>query len=121
MQKKLYNVFHLERLAAPELRELYRHADLIVYPSLLEGFGLPPIEAVACGTPALCAATSAVKENMEGVCPLVDSPTDAEAYAKVIDRVLAGENVINENAAQALLDRCSMESFSKRVLEFIRR
>ncbi|MCF0220999.1 MAG: glycosyltransferase [Fibrobacter sp.] len=119
--KKLYNVFHLERLAAPELRELYRHADLIVYPSLLEGFGLPPIEAVACGTPALCAATSAVKENMEGVCPLVDSPTDAEAYAKVIDRVLAGENVINENAAQALLDRCSMESFSKRVLEFIRR
>ena len=51
----------------------------------------------------------------------MDSPTDAEAYAKVIDRVLAGENVINENAAQALLDRCSMESFSKRVLEFIRR
>ncbi len=115
--KKLYNVFHFERFNAEQLREFYRHADLIVYPSLLEGFGLPPIEAIACGTPALCAATSAVKENLEGVCPLIDPPTDAEAYAKVVDRVIAGENIINEKAAAELLDRCSMESFSKRVLE----
>ncbi len=115
--KKLYNVFHFERFNAEQLREFYRHADLIVYPSLLEGFGLPPIEAIACGTPALCAATSAVKENLEGVCPLIDPPTDAEAFAKVVDRVIAGENIVNEKAAAELLDRCSMESFSKRVLE----
>ena len=90
----------------------------MVYPSLLEGFGLPPIEAIACGTPALCAATSAVKENLEGVCPLIDSPTDAEAYVRVIDRVLAGENVIDNEKTAALLDRCSMKSFSQRVLTF---
>lgn len=115
--KKLYNVFHFERFSADELREFYRHSDLMVYPSLLEGFGLPPIEAIACGTPALCAATSAVKENLEGVCPLIDPPTDAEAYAKVVDRVLAGEKVVDEEKAAELLSRCSMESFSKRVLE----
>ncbi len=113
---KLYNVFHFERFTAAELREFYRHADLMVYPSLLEGFGLPPIEAIACGTPALCAATSAVKENLEGVCPLIDPPTDAQAYAKVVDRVVAGENVVNEKTAQELLNRCSMEQFSSRVL-----
>ena len=116
--KKLYNVYHFSEFNAHELRDFYRHADLMVYPSLLEGFGLPPIEAIACGTPALCAATSAVKENLEGVCPLIDPPTDAEAYAKVIDRVLAGENVLDNEKAAALLDHCSMKSFSQRVLTF---
>ena len=117
-EKKLYNVYHFSEFKALELRDFYRHADLMVYPSLLEGFGLPPIEAIACGTPALCAATSAVKENLDGVCPLINPPTDAEAYARVIDRVLAGENVIDESNAKKLLEHCSMESFSKRVVDF---
>ena len=117
-EKKLYNVYHFSEFKAHELRDFYRHADLMVYPSLLEGFGLPPIEAIACGTPAVGAATSAVKENLEGVGPLIDPPTDAEAYARVLDRVLAGENVLDNEKAAALLDHCSMKSFSRRVLTF---
>lgn len=117
-EKKLYNVYHFSEFQAHELRDFYRHSDLMVYPSLLEGFGLPPIEAIACGTPAVGAATSAVKENLDGVCPLIDPPTDAEAYAKVLDRVLAGENVVDNEKAAALLDRCSMKSFSQRVTTF---
>ena len=116
--KKLYNVYHFSQFQAQELRDFYRHADLMVYPSLLEGFGLPPIEAIACGTPSVGAATSAVKENLEGVCPLIDPPTDAEAYARVLDRVLAGESVLDNEKAAALLDHCSMKSFSQRVLTF---
>lgn len=118
-EKKLYNVYHFDQFGAQELREFYRYSDLMVYPSFLEGFGLPPIEAIACGTPALCAATSAVKENLEGVCPLIDPPTDAEAYARVVDRVLAGEKVMDDEKAAVLLDRCSLESFSKRVVDFL--
>jgi glycosyltransferase involved in cell wall biosynthesis len=119
-EKKLYNVYHFSEFHAEELRDFYRHADLMVYPSLLEGFGLPPIEAIACGTPSVGAATSAVKENLEGVCPLVDPPTDAEAYACALDRVLAGENVLDNEKAAALLDRCSMEAFRQRVVEFFK-
>ena len=118
--RKLYNVFHFSEIKAHELRDFYRNADLMVYPSLVEGFGLPPIESIACGTPAIGAATSAVKENLEGVCPLIDSPTDAEAYVNVLDRVLAGENVLNNEKAAALLDYCSMKSFAKRVLDFLK-
>ena len=119
-EKKLYNVYHFCEFHAQELRDFYRHADLMVYPSLLEGFGLPPIEAIACGTPAVGAATSAVKENLEGVCPLVDQPTDAEAYARVLDRVLAGENVLDEKKAADLLDRCSIDAFRQRVVDFFK-
>ena len=118
-EKKLYNVYHFSEFKALELRDFYRHADLMVYPSLLEGFGLPPIEAIACGTPAVGAATSAIKENLDGVGPLIDPPTDAEAYARVLDRVLAGENVLDNEKAAALLDHCSMKSFSQRVLTFL--
>ena len=117
--KKLYNVYHFSEFKAQELRDFYRHADLMVYPSLLEGFGLPPIESIACGTPAVGAATSAVKENLEGVCPLVESPTDAEAYARVLDRVLAGEKVVDDERATVLLEKCSMNAFRQRVLDFL--
>ncbi len=92
----------------------------MVYPSFLEGFGLPPIEAIACGTPAVGAAASAVKENLDGVCPLVDPPDDAEAYAKVLDRVLAHENVLDAQAAQALLERLSMSAFAARTCNFFK-
>ena len=118
-EKKLYNVFHFNEFNAAELREFYRHADLMVYPSFLEGFGLPPIESIACGTPAVCARASAVEENLDGVCPLVTPADDAEAYARVLDRVLAGENVIDEGAGRKLLEYCSMKSFTERVIEFL--
>ena len=118
-EKKLYNVFHFNEFSALELRDFYRHADLMVYPSFLEGFGLPPIEAIACGTPAVCARASAVEENLDGVCPLVAPADDAEAYARVLDRVVAGENVIDADAARKLLEYCSMKAFSERVLEFL--
>ena len=118
-EKKLYNVFHFTEFSASELVEFYRHADLMVYPSFLEGFGLPPIEAIACGTPAVGAKASAVRENLEGVCPLVTPADDAEAYAAVLDRVLAGENVVDDAAAESLLARCSMESFTARVVGFL--
>jgi glycosyltransferase involved in cell wall biosynthesis len=117
--KKLYNVFHFPEFNAPELREFYYHAELMVYPSLLEGFGLPPVEAISCGTPAVAGGTTSLLENLDGVCPLIDPPTDAEAYAKVLDRVLAGEKVVNEEKAQALLDRVSIEAYSKRVVDFL--
>lgn len=114
-QKHLDNVFHFSEFKALELRNFYRHCDLMVYPSLLEGFGMPPVEALACGTPAVAAATSAVKENLEGVVPLVDPPTDAEAFAKILDKVLAGENIVDPLKKAELLEYCSNEAFAKRV------
>ncbi|MFH1708118.1 MAG: glycosyltransferase family 1 protein [Planctomycetota bacterium] len=48
------------------LAGLYREATLFVFPSLLEGFGIPPLEAMACGTPVLLSDTSALREVYQG-------------------------------------------------------
>ncbi len=62
---------------------LYTMADLFLFPSRYEGFGMPPLEAMACGTPALVADNSSLPEITGGITPLV--PTgDAEALAQAI-------------------------------------
>jgi glycosyltransferase involved in cell wall biosynthesis len=52
----------LGRVSKEELRDLYNTAKFFVYPSLYEGFGLPPLEAMACGCPTITSETSSLKE-----------------------------------------------------------
>lgn len=64
-------------------------ATLLVYAALEEGFGLPPIEALACGTEVLTSNTSAMAEYCGDYCELVE-PTSVESISEGIDRALAG-------------------------------
>jgi glycosyltransferase involved in cell wall biosynthesis len=109
------NIIHYSGIPQEGLVELYNCADLFVYPSLLEGFGMPPLEALACGTPAVAALTSALKENLEGVVPLIDPPERVDGYIEVIDAVLSGKDVVDRAAAEKLLARFSIEAFGKRA------
>jgi glycosyltransferase involved in cell wall biosynthesis len=70
-----------------DLPALYRLADLLVYPSLYEGFGLPPLEAMACGTPVVASDRAAIPEVLGDAALLVD-PTDEAALAEGMRRVL---------------------------------
>src|SRR6185369_908037 len=56
------DLFFAGAVAEPDVAALYSAATLFVYPSLYEGFGLPPLEAMACGVPVLLAACSALDE-----------------------------------------------------------
>jgi len=70
-----------------DLPVVYSLADVFVFPSLIEGFGLPPLEAMACGTPVLASTTSAVSEAV-GDAALAFDPCDPAQLATVLSRAL---------------------------------
>lgn len=74
------------------LPALYRHARVFVFPSWAEGFGLPPLEAMASGVPVVVAEGSALSEVTEGAGVLVD-PADPDAIAGALRRVLSDESL----------------------------
>ena len=72
------------------LSVLYRLASVFVFPSLYEGFGLPPLEAMACGTPVVTSNTSSLPEVVGDAACLTD-PYDADSIADGMRRVLSDE------------------------------
>jgi glycosyltransferase involved in cell wall biosynthesis len=74
-------------VAAEELPWWYNAAEIFVYPSVYEGFGLPPLEAMACGTPVITSTASSLPEVVGQAGILVD-PVDVQALASSIARVL---------------------------------
>ena len=74
-------------VAQEDLPILYRHAQMLVYPSLYEGFGLPPVEAIACGTPVITSNTTSLPEAV-GEAALTVDPTSAEELAAAMEQLL---------------------------------
>jgi glycosyltransferase involved in cell wall biosynthesis len=70
-----------------ELRALYSSCRVFVYPSLYEGFGLPLLEAMACGAPVVTSRTPSIMETAGDVARLI-SPTDVEDLARGITALL---------------------------------
>jgi glycosyltransferase involved in cell wall biosynthesis len=69
---------------------LYAGAAVFLFPSLYEGFGLPPLEALGCGTPVLCAHASSLPEVV-GAAAITLPPNDATAWADAIRAVLTDD------------------------------
>ena len=87
-------IVRLAGLSDDELGMLYRRAAVLVFPSLAEGFGLPPVEALHAGTPVIASNIPAFREVLEDAALYVD-PYDPEDLATKLDSL-----VIEEGAAQ---------------------
>jgi len=83
-------VQHVGFVADDTLSALYRAATGVVFPSLAEGFGQPPVEAMACGCPVAASDTGAVAEACGGAV-LAFAPRDGAAMAAAIARLVADE------------------------------
>lgn len=92
-------VTFLGYVAEEHLPPLYSQATALVYPSLYEGFGLPVVEAMACGTPVLTSRSSSLAEIADGCALLVD-PTDERGLAEGM-RALGS----NEDLRRSLAER----------------
>ncbi|MBI5303371.1 MAG: glycosyltransferase family 4 protein [Chloroflexi bacterium] len=78
-----------------ELVYLYNAAAAFVFPSFYEGFGLPPLEAMACGTPVITSNVSSLPEVV-GDAALLINPEDVDALAVAMSRVLSDEKLRRE-------------------------
>jgi glycosyltransferase involved in cell wall biosynthesis len=84
-----------------DLPALYSGALCFVYPSYFEGFGLPPLEAMKCGTPVIVGDRTSLPEVVGDAGLLVD-PFDAGALAKAIERVISDSNLRAELSVKGL-------------------
>lgn len=90
-------------VAEEDLPALYSAAELFVFPSLYEGFGLPLLEAMACGTPAIASDVSAMPE-VAGDAAMLFSPYDATELASAMERALC-DSATREKLIQSGLIR----------------
>jgi len=112
----------LERVSDKDLALLYNAATLFVFPSHYEGFGLPPLEAMACGTPVVAANNSSIPEVTGDAALLVDS-INFDALAKAIERVL-DDNVLRDELSRKALERAnqfSWERFGREMMDIYER
>lgn len=79
-------------VADDDLPSLYTLADLLAFPSLYEGFGLPPLEAMACGTPVITSRNSSLPEAVGSAALMVEAE-DTEELADAMARVLGNANL----------------------------
>lgn len=92
-------------VAEADMPALYSGADLFVFPSLYEGFGLPPLEAMACGTAVVAANRSSLPEVVGEAGMLVD-PEDLDGLSAAIGRIL-GDDEERGRLEQAGLERAA--------------
>jgi len=94
-----------------DLAALYASAMVLVYPSLYEGFGLPPLEAMACGTPIIVSNRATLPEVVGSAGEMIE-PTDAAQLTFFLER-LADDPKHWEGRAHACLDRASEFSWQR--------
>ncbi len=98
------NVIHLSNVSDTELVSLYKSASLYVFPSLYEGFGLPPLEAMSYGVPVVSSNRTCLPEVL-GEAALYFDPENSAQMAEVMETGLRNEEIrrtLQENAKHEL-------------------
>jgi len=98
-----------------DLPAVYSAATVFVFPSLAEGFGLPPLEAMACGTPCVVSNSSSMPE-VTGSAALLFDPTSLEAFESCMTRVLTDPGLY-EDLRQAGLRQAARFSWKRAAEE----
>ena len=88
-------VLGIDKLGLTEMVDLYNSVDVLLFPSFYEGFGRPPMEAMACGLPVVCSNAASLPEVV-GEAALMNDPEDALGLSEKILAVLNNEDIRNK-------------------------
>jgi len=112
------DVIFIDRIPEQDLAYFYSSAALLVYPSLYEGFGLPPLEAMACGCPVVTSNTSSLPEVV-GEAGIMVNPCDTDSLVEAMRQVLTHselrDDMIRKGLEQA--KKFSWEKAARQTLE----
>ncbi|GAG74468.1 unnamed protein product, partial [marine sediment metagenome] len=86
------DILFIGRVSDKDLVQIYNQAEIFVYPSLFEGFGLPPVEAMSCGLPVIASDSSSLKEAV-GDAGILVPPEDYREISKQISYILKNEKI----------------------------
>lgn len=114
----LERVLHIGYVELLELKALYRKADIMVFPSLLEGFGMPILEAMASGTPVIASDAASIPE-VAGEAAMLVNPSSPDLWADAIDKLM-NDSVLRQklrNMGYQNVKRYSWENSARLVLE----
>jgi glycosyltransferase involved in cell wall biosynthesis len=94
-------LFHLSAVPEPELRKLYAAADIVVAPSVSEGFDLPSVEAIRCGA-VLAASDIPVHRELLGEAALYFNPYSVDSISDALEKLLANDTLRHDLSQKAL-------------------
>ncbi len=109
------STFFVGRVPDEDLRQMFVGARCHVHPAFYEGFGLSPLEAMACGTPTIVGNTSSMPEVV-GDAGLIVDPSDWKEIAVAIHRLLTDDE-LHQELCQKGLQRASVFSWSRAAAE----
>ncbi len=105
------NIKYLGYVSDGELRALYEHASCFVYPSFYEGFGLPPLEAMACGCPVIVSNAASLPEVCDDAALYCDPNSPKDIAEKIV--LLMNNTTLREDLRRKSLERAKLFSWEK--------
>jgi glycosyltransferase involved in cell wall biosynthesis len=105
------------------LKSLLACADMLVFPSIYEGFGLPPLEAMACGVPVITSRRASLPEVVGDAALLLDDPLDPEEIAAKVKRLIEEAGLRKDLVRKGLeiVPNFTWDKAAREVLEVYRR
>ncbi len=110
-------VDYLGYISDEDLVKLYSEVDVLVYPSVYEGFGVPPLEAMACGCPVAVSKVSSIPEVV-GDAGIYFNPFDVNDIARALIKIL-GDDELKVEMSKRGIERAKMFDLDKCLDEFI--
>jgi len=117
---KKNNIKNINYIQHEDLPKLYSGAELFLSPSLYEGFGLPLVEAMACGCAVVTSNVSSMPEVVGNSGVLVD-PKNSISISKAIEKILCNNNLKKHlrEKAEARAKKFSWKSFAKNIFDIL--